>query len=281
MKGEHINKLMLELYTSGYKYLSKDVLKQIREHLPSCTLCRKRFEEALQETASWEVSEKSAEAVVQRLEIGTKSGQADKTAVGDKLQDQKSESSEEVDKAAKQKQSRLHLAEKRLRQAVEGLMDEDPECRRRAIEPFVQATFESLIKLLYRYLGNEVECEEVLQDVYADIWENPDHLRNITNEKQLIETIYQKYMKKRLREVYRRRKLNLRLPEEGLLERVSEEELASLGVRERRALQLWMDGWSKRAIASELKTTVEAVKMLIYRSTQKLKKAIYAPYYED
>lgn len=89
MKGEHINKLMLELYTSGYKYLSKDVFVQIREHLPICPICRKRFKEALKETASWEAVEKDREAVVRGLEMDAKRGRTERAAVEDKLHGQK------------------------------------------------------------------------------------------------------------------------------------------------------------------------------------------------
>jgi len=79
------------------------------------------------------------------------------------------------------------------------------------MEPFERATFGIFKRYLYRYLGNEVECEDVLEDVYADIWENPEHLQNITNEKQLLRTVYLYYMRKRLREVYRRINRNLYL----------------------------------------------------------------------
>jgi len=181
---------------------------------------------------------------------------------------------------------------KRLRKALEGLLDPDLERRRRAMEPFVRATFETFIRYLYRYLGNEVECEDVLEDVYADIWQNPEKLRNVSNEKELRRTVYLYYMRKRLREVYRRlnRYLclsqndlkNLTAPELGMLEMMSREELketlhrtlARLKTRERRAIQLWMDGMSNRAIANDLKTTVGAVKMLKFRTLLKLRKML-------
>ena len=181
---------------------------------------------------------------------------------------------------------------KRLRNALKGLAAPDVERRRRAMEPFVRATFGIFIKYLYRYLGNEVECEDVLEDVYADIWENPERLRNITNEKQLLRTVYLYYMRKRLREVYRRINRNLHLsqgnlkdiiaPEIGALEMVSQSELqqilrlalSKLKAREQRAIELWMKGASNRAIANELKTTVGAVKMLEYRTMLKLKKML-------
>ena len=179
---------------------------------------------------------------------------------------------------------------RRLRNALKGLTAPDAERRRRAMEPFVRATFDSFIRYLYRYLGNEVECEDVLEDVYADIWENPERLRNVTSERELLKTVYLYYMRKRLREVYRRINRNLHLsqqdmknliaPELGILEAVSQSELQDilhrvlgrLKARERRAIELWMEGMSSRAIANELKTTVGAVKMLKFRAILKLKK---------
>jgi RNA polymerase sigma factor (sigma-70 family) len=188
---------------------------------------------------------------------------------------------------------------KRLRNALKGLTALDVERRRRAMEPFVRATFGIFIRYLYRYLGNEVECEDVLEDVYADIWENPKRLRNITSEKQLLRTVYLYYMRKRLREVYRRINRNLYLsqsnlkdliaPEIGALEMVSRSELeqilhqalSKLKARERRAIELWMEGASNRAIANELKTTVGAVKMLEFRTILKLRKMLRYYYHED
>jgi len=189
--------------------------------------------------------------------------------------------------------------DRRLRKALQGLLDPDSERRRRAMEPFVRATFEKFIRYLYRHLGNEVECEDVLEDVYADIWENPERLRNVTSERELIKTVYLYYMRKRLREVYRRinRHLylsqndlkNLIAPELGALEIISQAELkdalqgtlARLKARERRAIQLWMDGMSIRAIANELKTTVGAVKMLKFRTVLKLRKMLRDSCRED
>ena len=187
---------------------------------------------------------------------------------------------------------------KRLRNALEGLASPDIQRRRRAMEPFVRATFDIFIRYLYRYLGNEVECEDVLEDVYADIWENPSRLCNITNEKHLLRTVYLYYMRKRLRQVYRRINQNLHLsqtqlknlvaPELGTLERMSQDELkqilnrmlSKLKARERRAIELWMQGFSNRTIANELKTTVGAVKMLEFRTILKLKK-MFKEYYTD
>lgn len=179
--------------------------------------------------------------------------------------------------------------DKQLRNALKGLTSADDESRRRAMEPFVRATFNRFIRHLYRYLGNEVECEDVLEDVYADIWENPDHLRDIANEAHLLRTVYLYYMRKRLREVYRRMNRNLSLsqadlenlvaPELGLCEMTSQAELkqllhrmlGKLKARERKAIEMWMQGMSNRAIANQLKTTVGAVKMLEYRTILKLR----------
>jgi RNA polymerase sigma factor (sigma-70 family) len=178
---------------------------------------------------------------------------------------------------------------KRLRNAMKGLTAPDADRRRRAMEPFVRETFGIFIRYLYRYLGNEVECEDVLENVYADIWENPDHLRHVEGERQLLRTVYMYYMRKHLREVYRRMNrhlylpqkdlMNLTAPELGLLDTMSQDELKQalsralgrLKARERRAIELWLHGMSVRAIANELKTTVGAVKMLKFRTLLKLK----------
>jgi RNA polymerase sigma factor (sigma-70 family) len=178
---------------------------------------------------------------------------------------------------------------RRLRNALKGLNAPDVDRRRRAMEPFVRETFGVFIRYLYRYLGNEVECEDVLEDVYADIWENPDRLRDVETERQLLRTVYLYYMRKRLREVYRRMNrhlylsqkdlTNLTAPELGLLDTMSQSELKEalgkalgrLKARERRAIELWLQGMSVRAIANELKTTVGAVKMLKFRTILKLK----------
>ncbi|HUS71768.1 MAG TPA: RNA polymerase sigma factor [Sedimentisphaerales bacterium] len=188
---------------------------------------------------------------------------------------------------------------RRLRNALKGLTAPDIERRRRAMEPFVRATFDVFIRYLYRYLGNEVECEDVLEDVYADIWENADRLRNVTTEKELLTTVYLYYMRKRLRQVYNRMNRNLHLsqrdleniiaPELGVIETASQSELQQivrrmlnrLKARERRAIELWMEGFSNRAIANELKTTVGAVKMLEFRTMLKLKKMLRDYCYED
>ena len=178
---------------------------------------------------------------------------------------------------------------RRLRNALKGLMALDGDRRRRAMEPFVRATFDMFIRYLYRYLGNEVECEDVLENVYADIWENPERLRHVATEAGLLRTVYMYYMRKHLREVYRRmnRRVclpqedleNLTAPELGILETMSQAELAQvlgrairrLKAREARAVELWMEGYSSRAIANELRTTVGAVKMLKFRTMLKLK----------
>lgn len=182
--------------------------------------------------------------------------------------------------------------DRRLQNALKGLIVDDPERRRRAMEPFVRVTFNRFIRYLYRYLGNEVECEDILEDVYADIWENPGHLANITSEKDLFRTVYMYYMRKRLRQVYRRLNRNLHLSQESLTNLVAPEldvfeiisqselkqtlyrELGKLKARERTSIELWMNGMSNRAIANELQTTVGAVKMLKFRALLKLKKLL-------
>ena len=181
---------------------------------------------------------------------------------------------------------------KRLQNALKELICPDIERRRRAMEPFVKATFGMFSRRLYHYLGNEVDCEDLLEDVYADIWENPDRLRGVNNEKQLLRTVYLYYMRKRLRQVYREMNRNLCLsqrdlnnlvaPELGILEAISQSELTEalrrmlgkLKARERRAIELWMQGMSSRGVANELKTTVGAVKMLEFRTIIKLKKML-------
>jgi len=182
--------------------------------------------------------------------------------------------------------------DKALRNALKELTSTDAESRRRAMEPFVRSTFGIFIRHLHRYLGNEVECEDVLEDVYADIWENPDHLRAIDSERQLLRTVYLYYMRKRLREVYRRMNRssylsandmqNLVAPELGLCDLLSQTELkqilhrmlGKLKARERKAMELWMAGMSNRAIATQLGTTVGAVKMLEFRTVLKLRRML-------
>jgi RNA polymerase sigma factor (sigma-70 family) len=188
---------------------------------------------------------------------------------------------------------------RRLRKALRGLTEPDLEQRRRTMDLFVRATFEVFIRFLYRYLGNEVECEDVLQSVYADIWEKPERLRNVTSESELLRTVYLYYMRKRLREVYRRINRNLHLSQEGLkmlvapqigiVELLSVQELRQvlrrimgrLKAREKKAVELWMDGMSNRAVANELKTTVGAVKMLKFRTILKLKKELHNYNHKD
>jgi len=188
--------------------------------------------------------------------------------------------------------SKRLATDRRLRKALKGLMDPDLERRRKAMESFVRTTFESFNRILYYYLGNETECEDVLEDVYADIWEKPDRLRDIASERELLRTVYLYYMRKRLRQVYRRMNRHLHLSQEGLkrlvapragiLEMMSQSELQQvlrrmlnrLKARERKAIELWMEGMSIRAIANELKTTVGAVKMLKFRTILKLKKEL-------
>ena len=137
---------------------------------------------------------------------------------------------------------------RQLKNALKGLTAPDAERRRRAMEPFIRATFDSFIRYLYRYLGNEVECEDVLEDVYADIWENPERLRNVTTERELLRTVYLYYMRKRLRRVYRRMNRHLYLaqkdmenlvaPELGTLEMLSRTELRGAHDHPRQAIQI-------------------------------------------
>ena len=71
-------------------------------------------------------------------------------------------------------------------------------------------------------------------------------------------------------------------PEMGGLEMASDSEmgelieqgLSKLKARERRAVELWSEGMSNRAIAGELQTTVGAVKMLLYRTMLKLRRIV-------
>ena len=179
--------------------------------------------------------------------------------------------------------------DKQLRTALKGLQTDDLSKRRRAMDPFVRSTFSVFSRCLYRYLGNEVECEDVLEDVYADIWEKPERLSDVTTEKELIRTVYLYYMRKRLRQVYRRLNRNLALsqdmmgtlvaPEIGAYDFASSQEMQEilrkalnrLKARERRAVELWAEGMSHRMIATELNTTVGATKMLLYRTFLKLK----------
>jgi len=182
------------------------------------------------------------------------------------------------------------MIDRRLQNAIKELTSGDDETRRRAMEPFVWATFQGFIRHLYRYLGNEVECEDVLEDVYADIWENPKYLENVSSDHGLLKTVYMYYMRRRLREVYRRRNRRSNLSQEGLYQLVAPEtgvfdELSQielnevlykaidkLKAREKRAIELWMEGMSNRAIAIEFRTTIGAVKMLKFRAMLKLKK---------
>jgi RNA polymerase sigma factor (sigma-70 family) len=199
-----------------------------------------------------------------------------------------------ADEIRDMEQAELCFTDKKLQKVLKGIMAPDIERRRRAMEPFVRATFEIFIRYLYCYLGNEVECEEVLEDVYADIWESPGHLRDVTNDKQLLRTVYMCYMRKRLREVYRRAGRNLPYSQEGIgalvascVEVMPQEEhreafrrmLSRLKSREKRAVELWMNGMSIRAIASELKITVDSAKMLKWRAMVKLRKMLtdYVP----
>jgi RNA polymerase sigma factor (sigma-70 family) len=80
---------------------------------------------------------------------------------------------------------------------------------------------------------------------------------------------------------------NLVAPELGLCDLMSQAELkqllhrmlGKLKARERKAIEMWMEGMSNRAIANQLKTTVGAVKMLEYRTILKLRRMLkdYSP----
>ena len=50
--------------------------------------------------------------------------------------------------------------------------------------------------------------------------------------------------------------------------------LDKLKARERKAIELWMEGMSNRAIANQLETTVGAVKMLEFRTILKLREML-------
>ena len=182
--------------------------------------------------------------------------------------------------------------ERQLKNAIRDLATADANRRRRAMEPFVRSTFGLFVKCLYRYLGNEVECEDILEDVYADIWENPGRICQVTNERELVRTVYLYYMRKHLRQVYRRLNRNVALPDgdlfdvvapqQGIVDAMSQAELnqivhqalGQLKARERRAVEMWTQGLSHRAIANELKTTVGAVKMLLCRTLVKLRQKL-------
>ncbi|MBP8305432.1 MAG: sigma-70 family RNA polymerase sigma factor, partial [Phycisphaerae bacterium] len=188
---------------------------------------------------------------------------------------------------------------RQLRNALRGLAAEDLGRRRRAMEPFVRSTFGLFAKCLYRYLGNEVECEDILEDVYADIWESPERVCRATSEKELVRTVYLYYMRKHLRQVYRRLHRTVALPDgdlldavapqQGILDAVSQSEiqevvrqaLGRLKARERRAVEMWSEGLSYRAIANELETTVGAAKMLLYRTLIKLRETLSEYAYES
>ena len=189
--------------------------------------------------------------------------------------------------------------DKQLRNALKELNVEDLARRRRAMEPFIRATFGLFSRCLYRHLGNEVECEDVLEDVYADIWEDASRLDHVRCEKELVRTVYLYYMRKRLRQVYRRLNRHLALPQEtmmnlvapdwGVLDAMTQAEhqqivrraMNKLKARERRAVELWSQGMSNRAIANELNTTVGAVKMLLYRTILKLRKIVTSYCHEE
>jgi DNA replication protein DnaC len=54
---EHISTVLLELYASGYKYLSGDFFKKIKQHLPHCEMCQTRLKDAIETVTSWSTGE--------------------------------------------------------------------------------------------------------------------------------------------------------------------------------------------------------------------------------
>ena len=188
--------------------------------------------------------------------------------------------------------------DKAVRKALRDLLGQDIGQRRKAMDGFVRATFERFIRYLYRYLGNEADCEDVLEDVYTAVWENPEHLRNVSTSQELLRAVYLYYMRGPLRDIYRRRNRHLPLSEEhlrnlvapdlGVVGVLSQDELRGCTQRmlkrltapERRCVELWMKGASYRAIANELRTTVGAAKMRQFRTLLKLK-AMFDDYYHE
>jgi RNA polymerase sigma factor (sigma-70 family) len=75
---------------------------------------------------------------------------------------------------------------------------------------------------------------------------------------------------------------NLVAPELSLCDLISQSELkqvlhkllGKLKARERKAIELWMEGMSNRSIANQLGTTVGAVKMLEFRTILKLRQML-------
>ena len=79
--------------------------------------------------------------------------------------------------------------DKQLRNALQGLAAEDVEKRRRAMEPFVRATFHGFMRCLYRYLGNEGGGEDVLEEGHGEIRETPQKIIGGTADKGLSRTV--------------------------------------------------------------------------------------------
>ena len=180
--------------------------------------------------------------------------------------------------------------DKTLRKAIKEMMAPDIESRRRAMDAFERATYNRFYWYVYRYLGNEVESVDVLQNLYLGIWEKPERLRNVASWSQLLGTVYYYYARGLFRSVYRNKKrrffllektLESLLPNEpSIIEKIEQKELCELvrqklkklSALDRKCIKLWMKGASYRQISIEVKTTVGAVKMRISRAFLKLRR---------
>lgn len=160
------------------------------------------------------------------------------------------------------------------------------------MEPFVRATFSRFFQYLYRYLGNEVDCEDVLEQVYADIWEDPSRIVQASNDRQLLRLVYLYYMRRPLRQLFCRRTRARTVPQEVLAETIAPQRpvleglcdqelgqalhlaLSRLKGRQRQAIEMWCQGLSNRAIANRLGTTIGATKMLLHRGLLRLRQVL-------
>jgi RNA polymerase sigma factor (sigma-70 family) len=177
---------------------------------------------------------------------------------------------------------------RKLRKALQGLQDPNMENRRKVMKTFVEATYEIFIRCLYRNIGNVDECEDILQEVYTNIWENPSHLRNVENGGHFLKTVYLYYMRSPLRKAYtrinrspnldgqyRKRMIQPELEPSDVLDKEELNEalyrmINLLANREKTCIRLWLQGFSFWAIAREMKISVGAAKMLYYRTIKKL-----------
>lgn len=160
------------------------------------------------------------------------------------------------------------------------------------MEPFVRATFSRFFQYLYRYVGNEVDCEDVLEQVYADIWEDPSRIVQASNNSELLRLVYLYYMRRHLRQLFFRRTKARSIspevlaeaiaPQRPVLEGLCDQELrqalhlalSRLKGRQRQAIDMWCQGLSNRAIANRLGTTIGATKMLLHRGLLRLRQAL-------